>query len=164
MDIGFGKRLKSVFGNATNAEIARKIDSTEASVGFYTRGRVPDLDKLKKIAELTNCNLHWLLTGEGEQNLPPDHVAEINKMVPDTPRSVDAREILARPGILDESFMMFSGLDLENKTDEERALIKLELEHSAMILQLKLKELEIEDYKKNNRKVEYETPSHEPQN
>ena len=64
----FGKRLKEVFGNATNQEIADKLGVSAPAVQNYVSGRIPDGEKLQTIAKVTNCNLHWLLTGEGESN------------------------------------------------------------------------------------------------
>jgi transcriptional regulator with XRE-family HTH domain len=61
----FGERLKIAFHNAKNAEIARKLGVSESAVKNYMDGRVPDSDKLIKITSLTNCNLHWLITGQG---------------------------------------------------------------------------------------------------
>ena len=61
----FGERLRAAFNNAKNAEIARKIGVSESAVKNYLDGRVPDGEKLVRIANLTNCNLHWLLTGQG---------------------------------------------------------------------------------------------------
>lgn len=65
----FGERLKIAFDNAVNAEIANKIGVSEAAVGTYVRGRIPDGAKLVEISKLTNCNLHWLLTGDGPKYL-----------------------------------------------------------------------------------------------
>ena len=62
----FGNRLKQLFGNATNKAIASQIGASEAAVQTYAKGRVPPADVLIKIAEVTNCDLHWLLTGEGK--------------------------------------------------------------------------------------------------
>lgn len=66
----FGKRLKEVFGNATNQQIADKIGVTAPAVQNYVNGRVPDADKLFTISAVTNCNLHWLITGQGAKYLP----------------------------------------------------------------------------------------------
>jgi transcriptional regulator with XRE-family HTH domain len=63
---GFGGRLKSAFKEASNADIARALDVSEPAVSNYIGGRIPPADKLFLIYEITNCNLHWLLTGEGE--------------------------------------------------------------------------------------------------
>jgi len=68
----FGKRLKRVFDNATNAVIADKLGVAEVTVSGYVRGRVPDADKLVAIADITKCNLHWLLTGTGSIFLTDD--------------------------------------------------------------------------------------------
>lgn len=61
----FGERLKAAFNFASQAEIARKMGVSEAAVKNYIDGRVPNADKLLQIRALTNCNLDWLLTGEG---------------------------------------------------------------------------------------------------
>lgn len=63
--VSFGARLKQAFGHARNAEIARKLGVTDAAVKNYVEGRVPPADVLVTISDLTNCSIHWLLTGEG---------------------------------------------------------------------------------------------------
>lgn len=73
----FGQRLKSLFDNAVNAEIAAKLGVSEAAVGTYVRGRIPDGRKLIEIAKLTNCNLHWLLTGEGPRYIGDEKVFDL---------------------------------------------------------------------------------------
>jgi transcriptional regulator with XRE-family HTH domain len=71
--IAFGKRLRLAFNEAKNAEIARKLGVSESAVSNYVAGRVPDADTLAKIKTITNCNLHWLLLGEGQQfSRPPE--------------------------------------------------------------------------------------------
>lgn len=65
----FGTRLKAAFNNAVNIEIADKLGVTEGAVSNYVRGRIPDAEKLLEIANITKCNLHWLLTGEGDRDL-----------------------------------------------------------------------------------------------
>lgn len=59
----FGRRFKEVFGNASNKQIAQLLGVTPPAVQNYKRGRVPPFDILLKIVEVTNCDLHWLLTG-----------------------------------------------------------------------------------------------------
>ena len=63
----FGKRLKQIFNNATNQEIANIIGVSAPAVQHYVNGRVPDAEKLITIAAITKCNLHWLITGEGSR-------------------------------------------------------------------------------------------------
>ncbi len=65
----FGLRLKEVFDNATNQEIADILGVSAPAVQNYVSGRFPDGDKLLLIAKVTKCNLHWLLTGEGSRSL-----------------------------------------------------------------------------------------------
>jgi cellulose biosynthesis protein BcsQ len=64
---GFGKRFKEAFGNRQNYEIAELLGLSDSAITTYVAGRVPAADKLIKISKITNCNLHWLLTGEGEK-------------------------------------------------------------------------------------------------
>ena len=63
----FGERLRQAFGGAKQVEIARKMGVSESAVKNYVTGRVPDAEKLLLIKNLTNCDLDWLLTGEGSQ-------------------------------------------------------------------------------------------------
>lgn len=64
----FGQRFKEAFDNATNKEIASKLGVSEAAAQTYTSGRVPPHELLLKTAEVTNCDLHWLLTGDSMKN------------------------------------------------------------------------------------------------
>lgn len=68
----FGERLRIAFRNVKNAEIARKLGISESAVKNYIGGRVPDSDRLIQISDLTNCNLHWLITGAGSTFLHED--------------------------------------------------------------------------------------------
>lgn len=67
-DKHFGARLKTAFKNASQAEIARQLEITEAGVSKYLKGSVPPPKMLLRISVLTNCSVDWLLTG----NNPPD--------------------------------------------------------------------------------------------
>ena len=62
--LSFGRRLKSAFKGAKNAEIARVLGVSESAVSNYVGGRVPDAETLIAIRNFTNCDLDWLLTGE----------------------------------------------------------------------------------------------------
>lgn len=84
----FGERLKKAFGNAKQVEIARKMGVSESAVKNYVAGRVPDAEKLLLIKNLTNCNLHWLLTGEGDDlyttgwgGIPIDEETDLYKLL-----------------------------------------------------------------------------------
>lgn len=65
----FGRRLKEAFKNSTNQSIAEKLGVTKSALTAYMQGRIPPADKLIEISRLTNCNLHWLLTGEGSRRI-----------------------------------------------------------------------------------------------
>jgi cellulose biosynthesis protein BcsQ len=71
--IDFGARFKEVFGNIKNKEIASRLGVSRPAVTAYAQGRIPSAEKLIEISELTGCNLHWLLTGEGPKQLT-DHL------------------------------------------------------------------------------------------
>ncbi|HYE72587.1 MAG TPA: helix-turn-helix domain-containing protein [Blastocatellia bacterium] len=75
----FGARLREAFGNAKNAEIARRLGVSEPAVKNYMEGRVPPSDTLVKIADLTNCSLHWLLTGEGMKTIETNNGTSLEK-------------------------------------------------------------------------------------
>jgi transcriptional regulator with XRE-family HTH domain len=63
----FGARLIEAFDGASKKEIARKLDVDPSTVTDYTRNEIYPTGKgLIRIWEITKCNLHWLLTGEGE--------------------------------------------------------------------------------------------------
>ena len=62
---GFRERLQEAVGKNT-AALARRIGEAPARLYPYLAGRsLPPIDILSKIAEATDVNLHWLLTGEG---------------------------------------------------------------------------------------------------
>src|SRR5690606_18488924 len=61
MALTFQERLSSAFGNASMAEIARRINAPHATVRNYFQGRMPAPEVLIKIANETNVSLNWLL-------------------------------------------------------------------------------------------------------
>src|ERR1043165_438697 len=63
----FSARLGEAFGNIRKSEIAAKLGGSKATVTLYTSGHLPPSEMLLKIAELTGCNLHWLMTGRGQK-------------------------------------------------------------------------------------------------
>lgn len=65
----FGERLREAFQKAKDADIARQIGVSQPAVKNYMDGRVPPAETLIKISDLTNCSIHWLLTGQGEMKV-----------------------------------------------------------------------------------------------
>jgi ribosome-binding protein aMBF1 (putative translation factor) len=66
----FARRLKDAFDHASNAEIARKLKTTDNTIKYYTDAdRLPAPEMLLQIARVTGINLHWLLTGNGERRV-----------------------------------------------------------------------------------------------
>jgi transcriptional regulator with XRE-family HTH domain len=68
----FGDRLRIAFGGVSNVDIARRLNLTKSTVGNYIDGRIPPAETLIEISKLTNCSLHWLITGEGPQCVQPE--------------------------------------------------------------------------------------------
>lgn len=63
----FGYRLKEAFLAIPNKEIAKKLGVSNSAVTTYMLGRVPSAEMLTEISRLTDCSIHWLITGEGEK-------------------------------------------------------------------------------------------------
>lgn len=105
----FGERLLTVFGHASHREIGEKIGVSRAAVGNYVDGRVPPIDTLLIIHEATNCNLHWLLTGEGPQVVS---VQERDSALTRKLRSIAAEQSVA----------VFGDVDIAGPKVEERTL------------------------------------------
>ena len=89
----FGERLRRAFGNAKNAELARKLGVTESAVKNYIEGRIPDATRLLQIKDLTNCNLHWLLTGEEQPDTAPQKVLDLDSAFRDVVRRMIKEEL-----------------------------------------------------------------------
>lgn len=96
MNNTFGDRLLLAFNGAKQNEIAERLGITSRAVGYYLSGRIPDGEKLQKIAEVTGCNLHWLLTGEGpvkpvsEQTVP--HTSAFDELLTERIREIIRQE------------------------------------------------------------------------
>lgn len=69
IDKDFGSRLKEAFDNKPNTEIARELEVSDSAVTLYLKGRIPSASTLIEISNLTNCSIHWLLTGIGERKI-----------------------------------------------------------------------------------------------
>lgn len=69
---GFGSRLRQAFGERSNVEIARLLGVSNSTLTDYMKGKTfPTAEGLLRIAEITKHSIHWLLTGEGTDNLDP---------------------------------------------------------------------------------------------
>ena len=78
---GFGERLESIFHHDSNQKIADKIGVSAPAVQNYRGGRVPPYDTLLKIQEVTNCDLHWLLTGETRTRPRSEHDTGMEQII-----------------------------------------------------------------------------------
>jgi transcriptional regulator with XRE-family HTH domain len=79
--LDFGSRLRTAFGGKINIKIADELGVSEVAVGNYIADRVPTLPLLLKISELTNCSVHWLLTGEGNQFIDNSGMTSFDEML-----------------------------------------------------------------------------------
>lgn len=71
----FADRFRSTYElrGITKAEIARRLGITAQSVQKYETGGRPDLENLKKLADLLQVSADWLLTGRGS-DIDDDHM------------------------------------------------------------------------------------------
>ena len=73
-DSPFGQRLREAFKGVSNTVIFNKLKDkfklkSKSAITAYMQGRIPNADKLMVISQITNCNLHWLITGEGSNRV-----------------------------------------------------------------------------------------------
>lgn len=87
LTISFSKRFKETFRGLNNAEIARRLKTTDMTVKNYVDGnRLPNFELLVRIHRASGVNIHWLLTGKGAQfdssalDLPPEQTIEIQHL------------------------------------------------------------------------------------
>ncbi len=68
-------RLKTLRGEKDRRPFAAQIGVPYNQYTAYERAaKVPNAKNLAKISKATGCNLHWLLTGEGEPLPKPEHI------------------------------------------------------------------------------------------
>lgn len=61
-------RIRQAFGGASNAEIARRCLTTNATIKTYTDGdRLPIAELLLQMHRATGVSLDWLLLGKGQK-------------------------------------------------------------------------------------------------
>ena len=66
----FAGRLREAFDHASNAEIARRLSTSDMTVKNYIDGnRLPAPEILLEITRVTGINLHWLLTADGPRRV-----------------------------------------------------------------------------------------------
>ncbi|MGE3953541.1 MAG: helix-turn-helix domain-containing protein, partial [Pyrinomonadaceae bacterium] len=66
---GFPDRLRAAFDHVSNAEIARRCETSDSTIKAYFEGRLPTAEMLLRIHRTTGINLHWLLTGNGPRRV-----------------------------------------------------------------------------------------------
>lgn len=91
----FGERLESIFHHDSNQKIADKIGVSAPAVQNYMGGRVPPYETLLKIQAVTNCDLHWLLTGENKTRPRSEQDIGIEKII----REIVREEIAASSSV-----------------------------------------------------------------
>ena len=90
-DVRFSERLKRLIPSGKVREISRKSGISEGSLRAYLRGSSePGLKALVALAEVLDCRLDWLATGEGPER-DIDQVGETRGAYQALPESFDKR-------------------------------------------------------------------------
>lgn len=92
----FDQRLRQIFGSATMAEIARRVNVPHATIRNYFRGRIPAPEVLIKIANETNVSLNWLLSGSGEMYVGGPKPLDLGKLFEEKIGEVVDRKLAER--------------------------------------------------------------------
>lgn len=67
------ERIRIAFDGANNADIARRLDTSDPVIKAWMDGdRLPGFELLIRITRRTGVNLHWLMTGSGPRRVEPD--------------------------------------------------------------------------------------------
>ena len=73
-------RLRAVreqaFGRRGRAAFARALGLSPSTYIYYEKGRVPPPDVLARAAEVAGVRLQWLVTGEGQRDVPAREVGD----------------------------------------------------------------------------------------
>lgn len=66
----FAQRFSLIFSGLRDSEIASRLNTTPSVIGNYVKGlRFPTAEMLVRISQVTNVNIHWLITGNGSRYL-----------------------------------------------------------------------------------------------
>ncbi len=108
--IEIGNRIRRSRGNATQKEFAKKLVFSSSYLSEVESGKTkPSLELLLKISQITNCSLHWLLTGQG-----PMFSEAAESMVRETSASYGALgefALVPRLTLEDETSMDVKGIE-----------------------------------------------------
>lgn len=67
-------RIREAFDGAINADIARRMNRSRATVKMFMDGdRFPNAENLIEISQATGINIHWLLTGRGSRRVETEN-------------------------------------------------------------------------------------------
>lgn len=77
---GLPGRIKEIRKKLGSQEkLANLLGVQKPTISRYESGRVPDAETLKKIADIGNTTVEWLLRGEA----PPDQVHQLREFAPE---------------------------------------------------------------------------------
>ena len=63
------KLIRTKFaGQRGKSSFARALDISPSTYNYYENDRIPPIDLLLKMAQITDCDLDWLLTGKEQKN------------------------------------------------------------------------------------------------
>ncbi|MBX3298677.1 MAG: helix-turn-helix domain-containing protein [Acidobacteria bacterium] len=127
-DTEFVERLKRCFGNATMADVARRIGVPHATVRNYFLGRLPAPEVLIKIADETGISLNWLLCGRGEMYASDQPPIGLGRFIEEKiSEMIDRR--LSSAGLPAHAIDVFDVRSAVLRTDDPQAVIGEWLSH-----------------------------------
>jgi transcriptional regulator with XRE-family HTH domain len=97
-------------GERGKSEFARSLNISPSTYNYYENNRIPPVDILLKICQITGADLHWLLTGDqnspikkggpAQQNISDPLLQKIQKLLSDNPAM--AQPVSAFVDLLDQ--------------------------------------------------------------
>jgi transcriptional regulator with XRE-family HTH domain len=96
--ISIGDRIKEIRGELSQGEFGKQIGVQAPAISKYEKGRVPDVETLKKIADYGKVTVEWLLSGGVKQ-------------IPEIPESITIESPRSGP-LLHEPYL-FNGIDID---------------------------------------------------
>lgn len=121
-DSSFGKRFAEACGTDKPAEIERKYGLSYHTAKNYLEGRLPSPEMLKEIRALTNVQIDWLLTGEGERFARPSEPPGLLEVLDARIREIVRNELSIGP--MEKADMIFAPslgkINVEEEREEKR--------------------------------------------
>jgi SOS-response transcriptional repressor LexA len=108
---------KQYAGSRGRSEFARSLGISPSTYNYYENNRIPPIDILLKICEITGADLEWLLTGQGSEK---SYASGLN-----SPHLQKINDLLTKHTELAEAAVAFVDLLCEKKGIESQFLTKI---------------------------------------